>query len=121
MKAYMMPLLAVLAGVLPAAAADTAAKTENPCLRSRLVDGYTKPTDDSLVLTQGNKKWLAEFSTKCTGLRFAEAVGVKSRTTCVTPGDSIRFRETGGLRQSCMISALTYLPKEEKKAEPASN
>jgi len=116
MRKFLAPLL--FAALITPALADT---NGNPCLRSSLVDGYTNATDDSIVLTQGNRNWKADFAGKCTGLRFAETVGVKSRTTCVTPGDSIRFREAGGIRQICMISELTYLPKEEKAAEPTAN
>lgn len=121
MNRFIAPLLAaIVLGAGPAAAAD-AKKEGDRCLFSNRVDGYTKATDDSIVLTSGNRDWLAEFATRCSGLRFAETIGLKSRTTCVTAGDSIRFIESGGIRQNCMISKLTYIPKEEKAAPPATN
>ncbi len=121
MRKFITPLLlAILTAPAPALAAETG-NSNDRCLFSNRVDGYTKATDDGLVLTSGNRNWQVEFATRCSGLRFAETVGVKSRTTCVTAGDSIRFREAGGIIQSCMISKITYLPKDERPPEPATD
>lgn len=121
MRKFTVPLLAALLACAPAAlATEPAAKPEKTCLFSNRVDGYTKASRDSIVLTSGLDKWRADFANSCTNIQFAEEVGVDSRTTCVTPGDSIKFRDTGNIRTSCMISKITYLPKEEKAA-PASN
>lgn len=121
MNRFIAPILAtIVLGAVPAMAGETN-KDADRCLFSDRVDGYSKATDDSIVLKSGNRDWLAEFATRCSGLRFAETIGLKSRTTCVTVGDSIRFIESGGIRQSCMISKLTYIPKEEKAAPPATN
>ncbi len=120
MNRFIAPLLAIGLGAIPVFAATPPVKDADRCLFSSQVDGYTSPTDDSVVLTSGNRNWRADFATHCTGLRFAEAIGVKSRTTCVTAGDSIRFREAGGTRQSCMIGKLTYMPREGNAAPPAA-
>ncbi|MCC6918836.1 MAG: hypothetical protein IT548_06500 [Alphaproteobacteria bacterium] len=122
MRKFTGPLLAALLVFAPAAlAGETATQPEKTCLFSNRVDGYTKANRDSIVLTSGLDKWRADFANSCTNIQFAEEVGVDSHTTCVTPGDSIRFRDTGNIRTSCMIKAVTYLPKEQKAAAPASN
>jgi hypothetical protein len=120
MTKILAPLL--LAALLtPAFAADQPPKDANRCLFSSQVDGYTKATDQGLVLTSGNRDWQVDLATRCSGLRFAQTVGVKSRTTCVTAGDSIRFREARGIVQSCMIGKISYLPKPDMAAEPATD
>lgn len=112
----------VLAGAMAsmalcgAAAAESASRPSEPCLRSNLIDGFQKATRDSVVLTQGSRQWLVETAGTCSGLDFANTIGTKSRTTCFTAGDSLVFSDAG-FRQSCMVSDVTYLPKDTPKAQ----
>lgn len=114
--------LALTALTPMAAAADDAAKTsvDDRCLFASRVDGFQEAKRDSVVLTAGQRRWKADFATNCSGLDFAITIGVDSKTTCVTAGDSVVFKETGGFAKRCMISEITFLPKEEKKDEKAA-
>jgi hypothetical protein len=118
MKSIILAALAVATtlAVAPAWATDApkAAKVEDKCLNPRLIDGFMQAKRNSVVLTQGSHRWLAETIGTCSGLDYANDIATVAKAICVGPGDSITFHEPSGMLQRCMIDTLTYMPKEAK-------
>lgn len=119
MKRTICALGLAVAAMTPLAQAADAPKgtVEERCLFADRVDGFQDAKRDSIVLTMGQRKWRADFANSCSGVNFALSVAVDSKTTCVTAGDTVIFQEAGSFNKRCMINEITYLPKDEKKAE----
>lgn len=103
-----LALCIAAASILPAMAEE---EKSDGCLFSRQVDGFEDTSRDSIVLTAGRQRWLAEFGVSCIGIEDALAVGVKAFGTCVASGDTVEFKDNAGMQQHCMISKLTKIEK----------
>lgn len=118
MKSTVLAALAVATALAAAPAwatdAPEAAKVEDKCLNPRLIDGFMQAKRNSVVLTQGSHRWLAETFGTCSGLDYANDIATEAKSVCVGPGDSITFREPSGMLQRCMIDKLTYQPRKPK-------
>lgn len=112
--------LAALALVPQALAADEAAPgPKSSCLWAAHIDGFQDVTRDSVVLTMGSRRWRAELAGPCTGLNFAEKLAAVSATSCLREGDKIVYQDAG-MKLSCFITSVTFIPPEQKAEAPAA-
>lgn len=105
------------AAILSAALIAPALSAER-CLIADQIDGFSDATRDSVILSAHGRNFRVEFAGPCIGLDSAISVAAVSATSCFTPGDKLKFEDGTGFPQSCIASAVTFVPKEEKK--PAS-
>jgi hypothetical protein len=118
MKTRAVAAASLLAALLPFGAAQAA----NPCVWVRHILDF-KPANDekSLMLADSpSHKYTVTLVGRCTGLRFAEAIAVRSvgDLFCLTPGDFISFSGAGVPRQ-CMIDKIEpyVAPKPEGQSQ----
>ena len=93
----------------PAAAADR-------CLFASQVNGFSKASRDSVVLSAGARDFLVTFATPCTGIEDAISVAAVAATGCFGSGDKVVFDDMG-ITQTCLARDVTEVPKAAKPPE----
>ena len=103
------------AALLTAALTAPASAAEGErCLMSSQVNGFSKATRDSVVLSVGARDYLVEFAGACIGIEDAITVAAVSATSCFTPGDKIVFKGIGERTETCFVRKVTFIPKDDK-------
>ena len=83
-------------------------ETNKICFTSS-IDGFSMNDRDTVLLHDGNKRYMVEVTGTCFDLENAESIALDDTTGCLTPGDSIVVAETfGGSFGSrrCMIRKI---------------
>jgi hypothetical protein len=105
MKTKLIASVVAVAGILSTSAAWAA----NSCVWIRNIDDFKSANDEkSLIIRDSpSRKYNVTLVGRCTGLRYTETLGLRSfgDMFCLTPGDSILFRD-GGISRRCMISKI---------------
>lgn len=111
MKTWLLAASAVVATTIASAQAAE-------CVWVHNIDNFRPAQDEkSLIISDSpSHKFTVTFQGRCLGLRFTEAIAVRSvgNMFCLTPGDFVSFSDNGA-RQRCMISKI------EPLAPPASD
>ena len=75
------------------------------------ITGWTPLTDQAIaVWTRPSEAWLLDLDGGCSGIRFAQAIGLDDSTGRVSARfDRVHVRDTGGMGSSCQITAIRPL------------
>jgi len=96
-----------------------AAWAADTCVWVRNLNDFKPLNDDKTVIVSDtpSRKFTVTLVGRCTGLRFAETLGVRAvgDEFCLTPGDFISFSSAGITRQ-CIIDKIE--PYVESKPAP---
>lgn len=109
MKSLIVITLAT-AFAAPAFAADG-------CLFASQVNGFSKATEESVVLSAGAKDYLVTFASPCRDIEDAQGIAAVAATSCFGKGDRVVFTKPGGFQEICFAREVTPLPKAAKPPE----
>ncbi len=75
------------------------------------ITGWTPLTDQAIaVWTRPSEAWLLDLDGGCSGIRFAQAIGLDDSTGRVSARfDRVHVRDSGGMGSSCQITAIRPL------------
>jgi len=87
------------------------------------IDGFTKTTNRSVIISNGTKDYLITTRNRCSDLSNALSLGVESYSSCLTRGDKLVGQDTvfGGSNRdipsiSCYVDKM-YIWDEDAEAE----
>lgn len=121
----------ILAGVLcavaitPAWADDhAAASTGKACLEVGRIYNWNAPNNRTLIVeSDTHKKFKVDLMSYCPGLDFKETIAFASPggtyLSCLSPGDTVAFRDTG-MGNSCFIKSVSHYTAAMEAADKAA-
>jgi len=100
-------------------------ETNKVCFTST-IDGFHDATDDTVVLSKGNKDYLVEVFGNCFNLDQAQQIAVDSTSSCLSKGDQLitsdsiaGFGNTSGFGvQRCTVKSIYEWDSKAKTPEP---